>query len=134
MTMPANEETIQLYMDAARRALAEARYNLAGEYWGVTAARAYYAYFYATCALLFTKDISRSSHSGVIAAFRQNFVKTGLIEPEFSDAIGEAFSLRQVADYDMIGIVDEVRAADVLNNAQLFVDRVVDYLMETGDS
>ena len=57
MTMAANEETIQLYMDAARRALAEARYNLAGEYWGVTAARAYYAYFYATCALLLTKDI-----------------------------------------------------------------------------
>jgi len=42
--------------------------------------RAYYAIFYAANALLATKGLERSKHSGVIAAFRQHFVKTGIVD------------------------------------------------------
>jgi uncharacterized protein (UPF0332 family) len=45
--------------------------------------RAYYAIFYAANALLATQGLSRSKHSGVIAAFRQHFVKPGQIEDEY---------------------------------------------------
>jgi uncharacterized protein (UPF0332 family) len=46
--------------------------------------RAYYAIFYAANAMLATKGLERSKHSGVIATFRQHFVKTGMVEPDSS--------------------------------------------------
>jgi uncharacterized protein (UPF0332 family) len=40
--------------------------------------RAYYAIFSTTNAVLLSKQIERSKHSGVEAAFIQNFIKTGV--------------------------------------------------------
>jgi uncharacterized protein (UPF0332 family) len=40
--------------------------------------RAYYATFYSANALLSTKGLERSKHSGVIAAFRQHFSRRAL--------------------------------------------------------
>lgn len=127
-----NQAMIRLYMDAARDALAGAQYNLDGEFWSIAATRAYYACFYALSALLLTKDISRSKHSAVLAAFRQHFVKPGLIEAEFSDSVGRAFETRQVADYDMIGEIDESEASARLDDATRFVERVTRYLIQEG--
>lgn len=39
--------------------------------------RAYYAMFYAAEALLLTKNLSFSKHSGVISGFWEHFVKKG---------------------------------------------------------
>lgn len=133
MTQP-NEELVRNYMQAAERALDGARFNLDGGYFGITANRAYYAFFYAASALLLTRDITRSKHSGVLSAFRQHFVKSGEIEAEFSDAYGEAFDVRLVADYEMVGTADEVQAREVLENARRFVDRTARYLAEAGYS
>jgi uncharacterized protein len=68
------------YLARARQALSAGELSLAhGDY--ITAInRAYYAIFYSANALLSTKGLERSKHSGVIAAFRQHFIKTGLIE------------------------------------------------------
>ncbi len=127
-----NQAMIQLYMDAAREALAAAQYNFDGEYWAVAASRAYYACLYAVSALLLTKDISRSKHSAVLAAFRQYFVKPGLIEAEYSESVGRAFDTRQIADYDMVGNVDEPEANARLKDARNFVTRVTQYLRQEG--
>ena len=51
----------------------------AGSYLGAIN-RFYYAAFYAAKALLVTKGIDSSKHSGVIALFQQHFVKTGLLD------------------------------------------------------
>jgi uncharacterized protein len=123
---------IQLYIEAAQHALEGAEFNLEHEYPGIAANRAYYAYFYAASALLLTQNVTRSKHSGVLSAFREYFVKSGLIEPEFSDAYGEAFSVRQHVDYEMMGSGDEERAAHVLGAAQRFVARAEAYLKESG--
>jgi len=128
-----NRELIQLYLEAARRSLAGAQYNFDGGYWAISASRAYYACLYAASALLLTKDISRSKHSAVLAAFRQHFVKPGLIEAEFSDSVGRAFETRQVADYDMVGNVDELEAGARLEDARRFVDRISRYLAEESN-
>ena len=45
--------------------------------------RAYYAIFSTTNAVLLSKQIERSKHSGVEAAFIQNFIKTGVFRIEF---------------------------------------------------
>ena len=41
--------------------------------------RVYYSMFYAVLALLASKQLSASKHSGVISLFHREFVKTGLI-------------------------------------------------------
>jgi len=117
-----------IYMEAAEEALTGARYNLHGGYYAIVATRAYYAFLYAATALLLTKDITRSKHSAVLSAFRQHFVRTGLIEPQFSDAFGQAFEVRMAADYDVLGTIDEKQAQEVIANAARFVQRVKQYL------
>ena len=66
------------YLARAHRVLKTGNLALAdGDY--ITAVnRAYYAIFYSANALLTTKGLERSKHSGVIAAFRQHFVKIGI--------------------------------------------------------
>jgi uncharacterized protein (UPF0332 family) len=85
--------------------------------------RAYYAIFYAANALLVTKGLERSKHSGVIAAFRQHFVKTGIIESEFSRFYGEALEQRHAGDYDLAS-PDQVTATRSLEHAEQFVQRI----------
>jgi len=92
--------------------------------------RAYYATFYAANALLATEGIQRAKHSGVLAAFRQEFVKPGAIEAKYSDSYGDVMDARHDADY-AIGInVTEKLAQVYLKDAQQFVTRVERYLNE----
>ena len=90
--------------------------------------RAYYAVFYAANALLATQGLERSKHSGVIAAFRQQFVKTGLIEAEYSDFYGVLLEDRQRGDYDELEVLDQEIARRDLARAERFVERVEEYL------
>jgi uncharacterized protein (UPF0332 family) len=71
---------VQLYLDRAGQDLQAAQSNLDQGFYGVAVTRAYYAMFYSASGLLVSKGISRSRHSGVISAFGEYFVKTGLIE------------------------------------------------------
>jgi len=71
-----NQEVV-LYIRQANRMLEVADRNLADGFYESAVNRAYYAIFHAANALLATKGLSRSKHSGVIATFRQHFVKPG---------------------------------------------------------
>ena len=50
--------------------------------------RSYYAMFFSAQALLFSKDLSYSSHKMTISAFGEHFVKTGI----FSKEMGKDFN------------------------------------------
>ena len=91
--------------------------------------RAYYAIFYAANALLATKGLERSKHSGVIAAFRQHFVRTGLIESEFSRFYGEIMEERHAGDYGLAPF-DQDTASRSLGHAERFVQRIEQVLRE----
>lgn len=69
-------------------------------YYNLSIARIYYAMFYIAEALLLTKDLSYSSHKGVISAFGKEFVKTGIFDPKFHKMLIDAFKSRQDADYE----------------------------------
>ena len=88
--------------------------------------------FYAANALLATRHMERSKHSGVIAAFREHFVKTGLIEPGYSDWYGETMDARQRGDYTLDLVLDEARAGESIEQAERFADRVERYLRDRG--
>ena len=62
--------------------------------------RFYYAAFYAARALLATKELDSSKHSGIIALFHEHFVRTNLVNPVQAKALSRAFEQRQDSDYE----------------------------------
>ena len=75
------------------------RSNLQQGFYAVAVTRAYYAMFYAATALLESQGISGSRQSGVVAAFGEHFVKTGLMQVDYAK-----MSLLSAALYSRSGL------------------------------
>jgi uncharacterized protein (UPF0332 family) len=125
-----SRQDIRLYIEHAHEMLDVAASNLANEFYSSAVNRAYYAIFYAANALLATHGLSRSKHSGVIAAFRQYFVKPGHIETEYGQMYAQVMDDRHSGDYDVVTSIEPERAEADLAFARRFVDRVMRYLEE----
>ena len=128
----ARRHEVELYMSHADEMLRVADHNLAEGFYSSAVNRAYYAIFYAANALLSTRGLSRGKHSRVIAAFRQYFVKPGLIETEYSDIYGRVMDNRHTADYELDLAMDPQVAEDDLADARRVVARVKHYLEQEG--
>jgi uncharacterized protein (UPF0332 family) len=118
------------YMDYAQRALRSARLNFddGDNVGGIN--RAYYAVFYAANAVLELEGLERSKHSGVMSLFRQKYVKTGLIEAEYSDIYGQAFDTRMEGDYEKARFPSREEAEKSIVGAEKFVARIEKFLSE----
>lgn len=127
-----NTEEIQLYLNRARRDLQAAQNNLEQGFYDVTVTRSYYVMFYAASALLASKKLSRSKHSGVRSAFGEYFVKTGLIEAEYARMLGHAFDSRLDSDYDLTFTASQSLAEEILRDAHHFFERIEQYLHQEG--
>jgi uncharacterized protein (UPF0332 family) len=123
---------IRIYLDRAHQMLLVAAHNLDGGFYASAVNRAYYAIFYAASALLITQGLVRGKHSGVLAAFRQHFVRPGLIEAEYSDIYGRVMDNRHVGDYEVELEMDPSVSRDDLQDARRFVERVECYLRGAG--
>jgi uncharacterized protein (UPF0332 family) len=98
----------------------------------ISASRAYYAMFYLAEALLFSKGLSFSSHSAVIAAFGREFAKTNLIAPRHHRSLRDGFETRQIGDYSFETTVSREKAAQVLKGATEFFTAAKEYLAAQG--
>ena len=123
---------ITLYMENADESLRAARLNFDNDFYTAAINRAYYAIFYATNAILATKNLNRSKHSGVLAAFRQHFVKTKLISSELSDIYARVMEDRHVGDYELISDVSEEDVRTDIEESQKFLDVVNAWLKKEG--
>ena len=94
--------------------------------------RAYYAMFYALLALLATKRLGTSKHSGALALFDREFVKTGVFPRELSRSLHLAFNRRQTHDYGEMTQVNHQIAAESLTDAQTFVAAIEAHLRSEG--
>ena len=92
--------------------------------------RAYYAMFYGVLALLATRTKETSKHSGAIALFDREFVKTGVFTKDLSRRLHDAFDLRQRCDYVSEGHASREEADSTLANAVSFVQEVKRHLGE----
>ncbi len=110
--------------------LAVSKHNLDEGFHTTAVNRAYYAVFYAANALLAFKQISRSKHSAVIAAFRQEFVRTEIFDAEFSRIYGRLMDDRNVADYVIVEEIEKDRATTNFADAVRFVERAKEYLQD----
>jgi len=62
--------------------------------------RFYYAAFHAARALLATKELDASRHTGVIKLFSQHFVKSGLILAATAKVLSRSFEKRLDSEYE----------------------------------
>ena len=108
---------------AGRRLFREGDYDFA-------ASRAYYAMFYLAEALLLSKGLSFGKHAGVISAFGQHFVKTGLFAAEHHAALRTAFDQRNVGDYAYDAPFPGETARDLLEHAEAFVAAAENHLQQ----
>lgn len=122
------KENYRLYMDNAQEMLTVANENLQNGHNNSACNRAYYGIFYATSALLYSKGKSFGKHSAVLAAFRQDFIKTGEFDKKFSDDYEFIMDSRHTADYELIDSLEKEDVVIVLTKAQEFVEEVEKWL------
>lgn len=97
-------------------------------YFDFAANRAYYAAFDAMRAVNALDGFDSSKHSGVIAHFNQNYVKTGKFKPETSAIIKKASNLREKSDYEDFYSTNEEDAKEALEIVKGFVEDVKEFL------
>jgi uncharacterized protein (UPF0332 family) len=90
--------------------------------------RSYYAMFYATLALAVLRSQVVSKHSGVIAFFDKEFIKTGVLPKQLSKALHIGFERRQFNDYGEVWLVDRDEAGNAITEAHNFVIEVEQYI------
>jgi uncharacterized protein (UPF0332 family) len=119
-------------MARARETIEDARLLLDQGRLPAAANRIYYAMFYAATALLITKGLASSRHSGIIGMFRREFVKTGLFPTDLAEFIDEAFDERLESDYGDYVQLEQADLEDLLAGARRFVAKAEE-LVQAAD-
>lgn len=96
--------------------------------------RSYYAIFTAIRALLSTRNVEFSKHSGVIGYFQKEYVKTGIFDKKFSKYLKSAFQIRQDCDYEDFFIAAKQDAEAQYIHAAELLDTIREYLDAEEDS
>jgi len=116
-------ERVDEELRATRKLIEDGLYRIA-------CSRAYYAAFLMTTAVLLTLDVTRTKHSGVEAAFHEQFIKSGRVEPEYGRLYALLRKTREDSDYNDKAIASEEMARQRLADAERFVARLTQYLRE----
>jgi uncharacterized protein (UPF0332 family) len=82
-------------------------------------------------AILLTKNLSFSSHRGVISAFGKHFIKTGVLPREMGRELNRAFAKRQLGDYEYTFVISRAEAEQILGNGKDFVEKIAQHLRAT---
>ena len=129
-------------MDEAAIAIIHIRVERAGEelratrkliedgLYRIACTRAYYAAFLMTTAVLLTLNVARTKHSGVEAAFHEQFIRGARIESEYGRLYALLRKAREDSDYNDRVIAAEDMARQRLADAERFVARLERYLRE----
>ncbi len=86
-------------LEKAKNTLSYAKSNINDTTLDSTVNRIYYAMFYAVNALLITKELYSSKHSGVRSIFNREIINKGLIERQWGEFFTDMFDRRQKGDY-----------------------------------
>ena len=127
--MNERERIIEYWRKRARECLDDAKLLLENKRLHSAVNRIYYALFYQVSALLLAKGLSFSKHSGVLAAFNREFVKTGKIDKELGKFYNRMFEHRRTGDYGELVEFEEEDVKDWIRKAEEFLD-AVEKLME----
>lgn len=116
-------------LDNSREKLESAKLLLDAGKYKDSIGRSYYAIFTAVRAVLAKENVDFSKHSGVIAYFQKEFIKTGIFEKKYSRYLQSAFQIRNSCDYDDFFIASRQDAEEQYNRAEEFYNIIQNYLM-----
>lgn len=126
------KEKIKTLIKRADEDLKSAKLLVDQGYSDASVSRSYYAMFYATEAVLLSKNLKFSSHKGVISLFGQHFIKTNIFSVELSRDLSKAFDERLVGDYSFKSEITPEIAKNALIRGEKFIERIKEYLVEEG--
>ena len=92
--------------------------------------RAYYSIFHAIKVVCALDGFDSSKHSGLIAYFNQNYVKTNIFPKELSKVIRYASENREKADYLDFFFASKEEAAKQIERAEYFSKIIREYLIK----
>jgi len=119
---------IKDFIEKAEKFLITAEHALSIGDYDSCVSRCYYAMFFMAESILLTKNLSASSHKGVISLFGEHFVKTGIFDRDMGKALNDAYDKRLIGDYSIGFTITEEEARDMLETAKNFVQRLKSYL------
>jgi uncharacterized protein (UPF0332 family) len=120
----------QMLIEKSEEYLQAAKLLLDNAYYDSAVSRNYYAMFYATQAILETKEISVKTHTGLIGKFSELFIKTGVFDKQYSQYLAEAFESRSVGDYDIFTHISKEYAEELYEKGLMYVATMKSYLIE----
>ena len=130
MRLENRRKLVQVLLEKSQKSLAAATALANDGFTEAAISRAYYAAFYLAQGALATKDISRSKHSGVIAAFGELFTKRGLLPETLHKKLLNLFESRIVSDYGVEAAPSPEETEEALEAAKEFTNSLRIYLQE----
>jgi len=122
------QNDIKDLLKKAKDSISAAQILLEKNFYGFSVSRSYYAMFYIAEALLLTKELSYSTHNGVISSFGKEFVKTAIFDKKFGKGLNDAYDLREDGDYEPCDKISEEQAKTYFNLAKEFLEEANKYL------
>lgn len=122
------DNLMQYRLNNAKEKLESARLLLDAGKYRDSISRSYYAIFTAVRAVLACDKVDFSKHSGVIAYFQKEYIKTGKFEVKYSRYLQTAFQIRNNCDYDDFFMASKQDAEEQYSRAVEFYEEVYNYL------
>lgn len=123
------KELMQYRLEMAKERLHSSKILLDAGSYKDSIGRSYYVMFTAVRALLAMEGQDFSKHSGVIAYFQKEYIKTERLDKKYSKYISQAFQIRNNTDYADFFLVSSQDAKEQHERAEEFIKAIEDYLL-----
>ena len=128
MKLENRRKLVRLLLEKSRKSLDAAAALVRDGFAEAAISRAYYAAFYLAQAALATRDISRSKHSGIIAAFGEHLTKKDLLPENLHKTLVNLYGSRVTSDYSLEDTPSSEQAKEALKAANEFAQALEAYL------
>jgi uncharacterized protein (UPF0332 family) len=126
-------DLVKYRLEKAKNTLSDAKIYIDKASLDSTVNRIYYAMFYAVNALLLTKGLSSSKHSGIRALLNREFVNKGLVEKEMGKFYSDMFDNRQEGDYKDFVKFEKDDVKEWLKMAEDFIGKTEGLILKIID-
>lgn len=123
-------ELSQYRLKKAAEELEIAKKLFADNYFAKSLNSSYYSMFHAIRALLAFEKVDSKKHVGLINFFNNLFIKTNKIQEKYFTFISKAFNIRMQSDYKDFYVATKQDAEKQIQNAEMFMEMVKDYLFK----
>ncbi|MCM1144271.1 MAG: HEPN domain-containing protein [Blautia sp.] len=122
------EELAGYRLARAQEMLSASESNLEIGQYKTSLNRSYYAVFHAMRSANALKNFDSSKHSGVIAFFTKEYLKTEILDKDLAIIIKSSSFCREKSDYDDFYVAGREEAEEQLKNAKYFVQKIENYV------